>query len=242
MEELRARVVGPLQVVDDHEELPRGRERLEQLNDRAEEARLARLGKIGRQHGHRHALRHGRHERRDLRERHGRQLVQRRGRRELERLRHEVDHGLIRHRRLDLVAIRRERRRSARARLARELAREPALADSGLAFDERHVTGAGAEMPRAARRARRSRCRARRTGPLRLARRGSARAAPCRRPGGRRSAARAPSRGTRRARAAGSRACRRVARRGGATGGARPPRSCGWRNASTRRSARAAPG
>ena len=50
VEKLRARVVGPLQIVDDHEELPRGREHLEQLSDRAEEARLACLGKIGREH------------------------------------------------------------------------------------------------------------------------------------------------------------------------------------------------
>ena len=58
------------------------------------------------------------HERRDLRERHRRQLLQRSLGAQVERLRDEIDHGLVRHRALDLVAVGGERTKAARARVA----------------------------------------------------------------------------------------------------------------------------
>jgi len=44
VEKLSARVVGPLQIVDDYEQVSRGREQLEQLDNCVKKTRLARLG------------------------------------------------------------------------------------------------------------------------------------------------------------------------------------------------------
>jgi hypothetical protein len=63
----------------------------------------------------------------------------------IQRLVHELDHRLIRHPFLDLVAVRRKRSESEPAGMADDLAHEPALADSRLAFQQRNVTAAGGE-------------------------------------------------------------------------------------------------
>jgi hypothetical protein len=144
VEELRTRVVGPLQIVDDDEQVAGRRRELQQLHDRTEEPRLARFWQIRREHRHRGAVRDLGHECCDLGERHGRQLLQRALRGQRKRLRDDVDRGLIRHRGFDFVAVGGERRGPTRPRLPRQLAHEPALADAGLALDERHVAAAGA--------------------------------------------------------------------------------------------------
>ena len=143
--ELRACVVGPLQIVDHHHDLAPAGQGLEELHHRAEAPRLARLGKVGRQVRHRDALGHRGHQCRDLGERHRGELRQRLVRCKLERLAGEVDDGLIRHRALDLVAVGGERTEIARRAVAGELLHQPGLADAGLALEQHDVTRAGSE-------------------------------------------------------------------------------------------------
>src|SRR6185369_7440359 len=118
---------------------------LEELDHRAEAPRLPRLGKIGREARHRYALGNGGHERRDLGQRHRRKLRQGLVRRQLERFAGEVDHRLIRHGALDLVAVGREHAELARGAIAGELLHEPGLADAGLALEQHDMARAGGE-------------------------------------------------------------------------------------------------
>ena len=80
----------------------------------------------------------------ELRERHGRQSCSAADAR-VERAGDQVDHGLVRHRAFDLVAVGRDRREIPGLGIARYLAHQPALADSGLAFDQDRVSGPGGE-------------------------------------------------------------------------------------------------
>ncbi len=142
VQELRARIVGPLEVVDaDDYRTPAG-ERFEELRDGAKQPPLARLREIRRQNRNRDALPDRWHERGDLSERHRRQLPQRGRRRQLEQLSHEIDHRLVRYRALDLIAVRRERPQTLRPRGTRHLAHQTAFADPGLALDQGRVSAA----------------------------------------------------------------------------------------------------
>ena len=142
VKELRARVVGPLDIVDHDDELLSDREGFEQLHDGAEEPRLAGFGKVCGEARDRDALGHRRHERRDLRERNRGELLQRFLRRHVERLADEIDHRLVRHGALDLVAVGGQRTKAARARVVAELPHQPALADARLTFDQHEMARA----------------------------------------------------------------------------------------------------
>jgi hypothetical protein len=146
MQHLRAGVIGPLDIVHHEHGRTIASPCLKQLVHRTGQACLPRLGKIVRQ------LRQVRNPLADLGnqggefgERHGRQGAQRRGRYAVERTRDEVDHGLVRDRALDLVAVRRERRQVLGMRVARDLTQQSALADSRLAFDQDSEAGACGE-------------------------------------------------------------------------------------------------
>jgi hypothetical protein len=146
VQELRARVVGPLQVVHHHHHLATACQRVEKLRDGAKQTRTTRLRKVRRQARHGDAVGERRHQRRDLGERYRRQLLQRRRGSELHRLRDEVDHRLVGHGALDLVAARGEAAQPALAGVCRQLAHQAALADARLALHQHHVAAAAREV------------------------------------------------------------------------------------------------
>ena len=146
VEHLGARLVGPLNIVHHQNERPTLSRRLEDLAHRARQASLACLGKIARQLRQiRKSLGHRGNQCSELGERYGRDIAQRGRGRAVERPRDEVDHGLIGDRPLDLVAVGRERGQALGFRIACDLAHQPALADTRLAFEQDGVPGAGGE-------------------------------------------------------------------------------------------------
>ena len=146
VQQLRAGVVGPLDVVHHEQQWPTPSGGLEELIHRAEQTRLPRLRKIAReQRQARKALGHGRDQGSEFGQRHRRKTAQRRRRRALERARHEVDCGQVGNRTLDFIAVRRQHWQALGLRIARELAHQPALADPRLAFDQDGVARAGRE-------------------------------------------------------------------------------------------------
>ncbi len=146
MQHLRAGVVGPLDVVHHENGRTTVSRCLEELVHCTRQARLPCLGKIVRQPRQvRKTLAYLGNQGGEFGERHGRQIAQRSGRYAVERARDEVDHGLVRHRAFDLVAFCRERRQVLCIRIACDLAQQPALADTRLAFDQDGVPDAGGE-------------------------------------------------------------------------------------------------
>ena len=146
MQYLRAGVVGPLDVVHHENSRTTAARCFEKLVHGTGQARLPRLGKIVRQLRQiRKTLADFGNQSGELGERDGRQFAECGGRYAVKRMRDEVDHGLVRHRAFDLVAVRRQHRQALGVCVARHFAQQAALADPRLAFDQDGVAGAGGE-------------------------------------------------------------------------------------------------
>ena len=140
MQKSQAGIIRPLNVVGDHNQLPVLRERVEKLNQRMEQARLPRLGKVRRQ-GRRvdQARGHGWHQRGYLGQQDWCNRAQPGLGHSLASLRGKVDHRLIRDGTFDFVAIRYQYGYGLLLRIGRRFVHQPAFADTRLPLQQHHV-------------------------------------------------------------------------------------------------------
>jgi len=140
MQESQAGVVGPLRVVNHDDQLPVLRQRVKELLQRTKQARLPSLGKVRRQRGQVHQTSsHGRHQRGDFSQQDGGDLAQAGLGGGLAGLRGEINDRLVSDRAFNLVAIGHQHWQIPLARIAGDLAHQPAFADTGLTFDQHHL-------------------------------------------------------------------------------------------------------
>ena len=144
MQDLCARLVRPLDIVDHENGWPAAPGGLQKLRNGMRQPRLAHLGKVVRQLWQpRNALCDLRNQGSEFRERHERHGLQRGRRHAIESAGDQIDDRLIRHAAFDLVAIGRDRREVPRLRKARNFAHQSALADAGLPFNQDRVPRPG---------------------------------------------------------------------------------------------------
>ena len=144
MQDLCARLVRPLDIIDHENEWPAAPGGLQKLRNGMRQPRLAHLGKVVRQLWQpRNALCDLRNQGGEFRERHERHGLQRGRRHAIESAGDQIDDRLIRHAAFDLVAIGRDRREVPRLRKARNFAHQSALADAGLPFNQDRVPRPG---------------------------------------------------------------------------------------------------